>query len=192
MKKSKSNNIIQTKHLVEELGIIGNYFKENKIENNSGIEKNKKSQNRLSEENKCDEIDKGKLKIVEQEISIINNDIEDFKVDTNKVKQDEFINKLQKEINAESSDSDIDYLEDQNKIQIPKLLELESLEKTNKKLPPVKNINTLNNDKNPFIQASKNIDYEIEEKNLIEAENNINYDNNPQNFFGKYLLYLIF
>ena len=96
MKKNKSNNIIQTKHLIEELGIIGNCFKENKIENNSDIEKNKKSQNRLSEENKCDEIDEGELKIVEKEISIINNNIEDFKGDTNKVKQDEFINKLKK------------------------------------------------------------------------------------------------
>ena len=89
---SKLEAINKTKHLLEELGIIGNCFKENKIENNSDIEKNKKSQNRLSEENKCDEIDEGELKIVEQEISIINNDIEDFKVDTNKAKQDEFIN----------------------------------------------------------------------------------------------------
>ena len=56
--------------------------------------KKKKSQNRLSEENKCDEIDEGELKIVEQEISIINIDIKDFKVNANKIKQDESINKL--------------------------------------------------------------------------------------------------
>ena len=43
----------------------------------------------------------------------------------------------------------------------------------------------MNNDKNPFIQASKNIDYGIEGKNLIEAENSINYDTNPPKFFHK-------